>query len=146
MPCEVRLHHLGGGAGGLVAAGEHGFLRADDFAEVDRPDAEWDALPVPSNWQMHGYGVPNYTNVAYPYPVDPPRVPTENPTGTYVRDFFIAVTWGGLAVLPNAWVLKYIEEAHIEAFPDILRANGMTMDGVDWDQLAAGLSGSAGGI
>src|ERR1700682_5703856 len=42
---------------------------------------QWDDLPVPSSWQMHGYGHPHYTNVIYPFPVDPPHIPTENPTG-----------------------------------------------------------------
>ncbi len=49
----------------------------------------WDDLPVPSNWQMHGYGRPHYTNVQFPFPVDPPRVPTENPTGCYRREFHL---------------------------------------------------------
>ncbi len=51
---------------------------------------DWDSLPVPSNWQMHGYGVPNYTNVRYPIPVDPPRVPQENPVGCYRRRFSLS--------------------------------------------------------
>ena len=55
----------------------------------------WADIPVPSCWQMHGYGRPHYTNVQFPFPVDPPRVPTENPTGTYVRDFFIGDDWNG---------------------------------------------------
>jgi len=46
----------------------------------------WDTIPVPSNWQMHGYGHPWYTNVNYPIPVDPPFVPDENPTGVYALD------------------------------------------------------------
>jgi len=54
---------------------------------------EWHDLPVPSSWQMHGYGRPHYTNVPYPFPVDPPRVPTENPTGTYSREFEIGAEW-----------------------------------------------------
>ena len=45
--------------------------------------ARWDRLPVPSHWQLHGYGAPAYTNVRYPFPVDPPFVPDENPTGDY---------------------------------------------------------------
>lgn len=61
---------------------------ADDF-EV----AHWDDLPVPSSWQMHGYGRPHYTNVVYPFPVDPPRVPTENPTGCYRRTFTLPTEW-----------------------------------------------------
>jgi beta-galactosidase len=47
---------------------------------------EWDDIIVPSNWQMNGYGVPNYTNVNYPYPCDPPYVPNENPAGIYIKN------------------------------------------------------------
>jgi beta-galactosidase/beta-glucuronidase len=53
----------------------------------------WDDLTVPSCWQMHGYGRPHYTNVQFPFPVDPPRVPTENPTGSYRREFFVPEAW-----------------------------------------------------
>ena len=55
------------------------------FTGIEFDDSVWDNLPVPSNWQMHGYGHPHYTNVIFPIPVDPPRVPTENPTGAYRR-------------------------------------------------------------
>ncbi|MBQ7399082.1 MAG: DUF4981 domain-containing protein [Clostridia bacterium] len=58
-------------------------LSADDFEET---------LPVPSNWQMflgRGYDVPNYSNSEYPYILDPPHVPTENPCGVYNRDFYL---------------------------------------------------------
>ncbi len=51
--------------------------------------SNWDNLLVPSNWQMHGYDKPNYVNHKYPYPLDPPYVPTDNPTGLYIRDFHI---------------------------------------------------------
>src|SRR5262245_53439375 len=54
---------------------------------------EWGSLPVPGNWQMFGYGKPNYTNVPYPYPVDPPRVPQENPVGLYRRAFHLPAGW-----------------------------------------------------
>ncbi len=54
---------------------------------------EWDELYVPSNWQTQGYGKPHYTNKQYPFPIDPPRVPTENPTGVYQREFKIDSTW-----------------------------------------------------
>ncbi len=65
----------------------------DGFPEPDYPTEDWDTLPVPSNWQMHGYGAPNYTNVAYPYPVDPPRVPQMNPVGLYRRVFTLPEAW-----------------------------------------------------
>jgi beta-galactosidase/beta-glucuronidase len=60
--------------------------------------SDWDLIPVPSNWQMLGYGRPNYTNVNYPYPVDPPYVPDDNPTGLYRRSFYLPETWSGRKV------------------------------------------------
>jgi len=63
------------------------------FWEEGFDSTGWATIPVPSCWQMHGYGHPHYTNVQYPFPVDPPRVPTENPTGCYRREFFIGDDW-----------------------------------------------------
>lgn len=65
------------------------------FAERSghKSEDEWADLPVPSHWQLHGYGPPAYTNIAYPFPVDPPRVPTENPTGDYRRVFTLPDDW-----------------------------------------------------
>lgn len=54
---------------------------------------DWDRIPVPSNWQMLGYGKPYYTNVKYPYPVDPPFVPNDNPLGIYSTDFTVDESW-----------------------------------------------------
>ena len=59
----------------------------------------WANIAVPGNWQLQGYGHPHYTNVQYPFPVDPPRVPTENPTGCYRRDFWIDEAWDGKQIL-----------------------------------------------
>jgi beta-galactosidase/beta-glucuronidase len=64
----------------------------DFFLEGFNADA-WKLLAVPSCWQMEGYGRPHYTNVVYPFPVDPPRVPTENPTGCYRREFSLPESW-----------------------------------------------------
>ena len=44
-------------------------------------------IPVPSVWQNHGYDSHQYTNVAYPFPYDPPYVPQNNPCGLYIRTF-----------------------------------------------------------
>ncbi|MGH2479860.1 MAG: sugar-binding domain-containing protein, partial [Ktedonobacteraceae bacterium] len=63
------------------------------FFEEAYDVASWDDLSVPSSWQMHGYGHPHYTNILYPFPVDPPRVPTENPTGCYRRVFSLPDGW-----------------------------------------------------
>ena len=46
-----------------------------------------DKIDVPSCWQCRGYERPSYTNVTYPFPVDPPYVPTHNPMGVYSRKF-----------------------------------------------------------
>ncbi|MBF8185079.1 DUF4981 domain-containing protein [Nonomuraea sp. K274] len=67
----------------------------DDFARPDFDDAGWDDLPVPSHWPLHGHGAPAYTNVSYPFPVDPPRVPDENPTGDHRRVFDLPAGWTG---------------------------------------------------
>ncbi len=53
----------------------------------------WDSLPVPGNWQISGYGRPQYTNVNYPIPVDKPYVPDDNPVGLYVRPFTLPADW-----------------------------------------------------
>lgn len=51
------------------------------------------SLPVPANWQLHGYDAPIYTNVQYPIPVNPPLVPQENPTGCYSLTFKVDDNW-----------------------------------------------------
>ncbi len=59
-------------------------------AAPDHDDSGWDQLPVPSHWVLAGdgaYGSPIYTNVQYPFPIDPPFVPDENPTGDHRRWF-----------------------------------------------------------
>jgi beta-galactosidase len=42
---------------------------------------------VPGNWETQGYGQPVYTNFKYPFQVNPPFVPDDNPTGCYVAAF-----------------------------------------------------------
>ena len=44
--------------------------------------AGYDKVPVPGVWQNYGYDRHQYTNTLYPFPVDPPFVPKENPCGT----------------------------------------------------------------
>ena len=64
-----------------------------EFQQESFDTSHWDTITVPSCWQMLGYGHPHYTNIVYPFPVDPPRVPTENPTGCYRRNFNIPAAW-----------------------------------------------------
>ena len=48
---------------------------------------DFDTIRVPSNWQMHGYDKPHYTNAAYPIPLIHLYVPNENPAAIYEREF-----------------------------------------------------------
>lgn len=57
------------------------------FYEEDFCTSGFDTIPVPSNWQDHGYDLHQYTNTRYPFPFDPPYVPHENPCGAYVNAF-----------------------------------------------------------
>jgi beta-galactosidase/beta-glucuronidase len=43
----------------------------DGFHEGDFDDTDWDEVNLPGNWQLQGYGQPIYTNVRYPFPIDP---------------------------------------------------------------------------
>lgn len=70
-----------------------------DFYDEKFDVSGWDDIAVPCSWQMAGYGRPHYTNVIYPFPIDPPNVPTENPTGSYRRDFHIPKGWDGRRIL-----------------------------------------------
>ncbi len=80
-----------------LAAGVHDLTVGLEAPDLD--DAAWDRIGVPSCWQMIGvpgaprYGAPAYTNVLYPFPVDPPRVPQANPTGEYRRTFELTDGW-----------------------------------------------------
>ena len=74
--------------------GEWAFRYFPSFQQAIDPEEglcfdeeEMDSIPVPSCWQNHGYGRHMYTNVRYPFPVDPPFVPDENPCGLCVRHF-----------------------------------------------------------
>ncbi|MBB6450932.1 beta-galactosidase/evolved beta-galactosidase subunit alpha [Geomicrobium halophilum] len=68
---------------------ESPMLSPREFYKQTYDTSGWDTINVPSNWQLEGYGSPHYTNVQYPFPIDPPHVPSNNPTGCYRREFYI---------------------------------------------------------
>ncbi|WP_338895424.1 glycoside hydrolase family 2 TIM barrel-domain containing protein [Streptomyces sp. TG1A-60] len=68
----------------------------DSFAEEGYDAGGWAEVAVPGHWVLQGggaFGAPIYTNHLYPFPVDPPRVPTENPTGDHLRYFDLPEGW-----------------------------------------------------
>jgi beta-galactosidase len=85
---------------------------------------------VPGLWQLQGYGSPHYTNVVYPFPVDPPNVPfNDNQTGSYIRKFFVPREFkdqdqwwlSGIFrdVFPLAFPKVSIEDFHVKSTLDV---------------------------
>lgn len=64
---------------------------ADDITSI----ALEEHITVPGCWQMQGYGAPQYTNVKYPIPYDPPHVPDDTPVGVYRRFFELPEAFEG---------------------------------------------------
>lgn len=62
-------------------------------------DTGWETIRVPSHWVLEGHDQPLYTNTAYPFPIDPPYLPDENPTGDYRLHFDLPSGWSGRSVL-----------------------------------------------
>jgi beta-galactosidase len=85
----------------------HGSLRPAerpiDFYRPDFSDAAWGTMPVPASWQMHGFDIPIYTNIIYPWPQDPKGPPTPpydfNPVGSYRLQFTVPAGWKGRQVI-----------------------------------------------
>ncbi|MDE3199398.1 MAG: DUF4981 domain-containing protein [Acidobacteriota bacterium] len=85
-------------------------LRPVDFYKPDYDVSSWKNIPVPSNWEMQGYGTPIYTNITYPFKRDFPRVTDtpddhswtayrqRDPVGSYRRDFTVPENWAGKEV------------------------------------------------
>ncbi len=73
-----------------VLNGEWGFRYFDSVIDLEDDFTAIPAqktIPVPANWQLHGYDRPQYTNVCYPITYDPPYVPDEDPVGVYSREY-----------------------------------------------------------
>lgn len=103
-----------------------------DF-DVDTNNIQWDTIDVPSCWQSRGIELPHYTNFAYPFPVDMPYVPDENPCAFYERDFDITdtsnkhyIVFEGVSSNATLWVngtyIGYTQGSHLQAEFDISSA------------------------
>ncbi|MGI9238380.1 MAG: sugar-binding domain-containing protein, partial [Woeseiaceae bacterium] len=80
--------------------------RPKDFFRTGFDDSSWSTIPVPGNWERHGYGTPIYVSAGYPFKIDPPRVVSEpkadyttfterNPVGSYRHSFVLPSDWHG---------------------------------------------------
>ena len=83
--------------------------RPVDFYKPAYDVSGWDEIPVPSNWQLLGYGTPYYRNLGYTFKRDFPKVMStppknftayeeRNPVGSYRRDFDVPADWNGRQV------------------------------------------------
>ena len=74
--------------------------RPQDFYKDGFNDWNWKELTVPSNWELKGFGIPIYTNVIFPFPVNPPFIDhAYNPVGSYRRSFTVPDNWTGKDVI-----------------------------------------------
>lgn len=79
-------------------------LRPKEFYRPNYNDSNWEEIPVPSHWELEGYGTPIYVSAGYPFKIDPPRVTSEpdpeytayeerNPVGSYRHTFSLPESW-----------------------------------------------------
>ncbi|MBT0769171.1 DUF4981 domain-containing protein [Kineosporia sp. J2-2] len=81
---------------GLAVAPEDGWNTGDAaWTEGD----DWTGITVPAHWVLEGHGKPAYTNTRFPFPIDPPNPPDENPIGDYRLTFDAGATFTDGAVL-----------------------------------------------
>lgn len=107
FPCRCASKHAERGESTFFKSlcGEWNFKFFKSVNDVcDLSTEGSDKLTVPMSWQMalgRGYDVPNYTNVNYPIPYDPPFVPDENPCGLYSRKFTVPAAMAGKKIYLN---------------------------------------------
>jgi len=76
---------------------EHPALVPEEFYR--QPMTDWGKITVPGMWQMEGHGQLQYTDEGFPFPIDVPYVPTNNPTGAYQQRFTLDAAWTGKQTL-----------------------------------------------
>ena len=80
--------------------------RPTDFYKTDLDDSKWNNIQMPGNWEMLGYGQPEYVNVGFGwrghFDQQPPAVPTkDNHVGSYRREINIPSNWDGKRIIAH---------------------------------------------
>lgn len=80
--------------------------RPTDFYKTDLDDSKWNNIQMPGNWEMLGYGQPEYVNNGFAwrghFDQQPPAVPTkDNHVGSYRREINIPANWDGKRVIAH---------------------------------------------
>ncbi|MGM9699790.1 MAG: glycoside hydrolase family 2 TIM barrel-domain containing protein [Prevotella sp.] len=110
-------------------------LALKDFWKPSFDANAWQNITVPGSWELQGFDAPIYTDVTYPFPVNPPFVPEDyNPVGHYIHDFTIPESWKGMDIILDfegvesayyVWLngepIGYSEDSRLPAHFDITR-------------------------
>ena len=86
--------------------------RPENFHKTGYRTEGWDNITVPGNWELQGFGTPIYSNIPYPFKMDPPKVTSEppenftayknrNPVGSYITYFDIPEDWSQRQIFLN---------------------------------------------
>lgn len=80
--------------------------RPTDFYKTDLDDSKWNNIQMPGNWEMLGYGQPEYVNVGFGwrghFDQQPPAVPIkDNHVGSYRREINIPSNWDGKRIIAH---------------------------------------------
>ena len=109
--------------------------RPVDFYKKGYNTKSWKDIEVPGSWELQGFDAPIYTDTEYPFPANPPFVPTDyNPVGSYVTTFTVPTAWkgndivlrfGGVESAFYCWVngemVGYSEDSRLPAEFDITK-------------------------
>ncbi len=83
--------------------------RPVNFYQPDFDISSWKEIPVPSNWEMQGYGIPIYVNQPYEftYNPEPPYIPNGyNPVGSYKKKFNVPAEWNKREIILHLGAVK----------------------------------------
>lgn len=80
-------------------------LDIPDDTWLDGTAGVWSELVVPGHWNLNGFGLPAYSNVQFPFPIDPPHPPDHNPIGDYRRAFSLDPGLAAAAAVPGSRIL-----------------------------------------
>lgn len=109
--------------------------RPSDFYKLNYNLKGWKKIEVPGSWELQGFDCPIYTDVRYPFPANPPHLPTDyNPVGSYIREFTVPADWknddiilhfGGVESAFYCWIngefVGYSEDSRLPAEFDITK-------------------------
>lgn len=109
--------------------------RPQNFWQKKFDTSSWDTITVPSNWELHGYGIPHYVNIPYVFPANQPFIPHDyNPVGSYVKTLDVPEDWldrkvflhfGAVSSAMYLWVngsfVGYSQDSKLPAEFDITR-------------------------